>query len=254
MLKDAAAALTLFTRLPVWRLAKVEQRNYDRAVTFWPLAGWATGGVAAGAILGLSLILPALTAAAGALAMRLLLTGALHEDGLADFCDGFGGGYDKQRILAIMKDSHIGTYGVIALIIYFLLVSSLLASVPPALAAAAIFFADPFSKWLAGQLTNVLQYARPEGAKNHAAYSRMDFRRIAAMTVTGFIPSIPLLYISPLYASAVILPVAVFISLCLYMHRKIGGYTGDCCGATFLICETALLAGIVIVYNIAPCN
>ena len=70
-------------------------------------------------IYALSFVLPPLAAVAIALSGRLLLTGALHEDGLADFCDGFGGGYTKERILAIMKDSHIGTYGVIGLIIYF---------------------------------------------------------------------------------------------------------------------------------------
>ena len=160
IIRDAAAAVTLFTRLPLWKLVKVSQGNYDRAVGFLPLAGWITGGTCAVLIYALSFVLPPLAAVAIALSGRLLLTGALHEDGLADFCDGFGGGYTKERILAIMKDSHIGTYGVIGLIIYFLTISALLSSLPSLFAAVAILASDPFSKLLAGQLTNLLPYAR----------------------------------------------------------------------------------------------
>ena len=83
--------------------------------------------------------LPYLVAVLLAVVVRLLVTGALHEDGLADFLDGFGGGgHDRERILAIMKDSHIGTYGVLGLIIYELLLVAALYSLPPTLAALTI--------------------------------------------------------------------------------------------------------------------
>lgn len=244
MLLDAAAALGLFTRLPVWKVVKIDKSNYDRAVTFWPFAGWITGGFAALCIWGLSYILPMSVAVVAALAARLLLTCGLHEDGLADFCDGFGGGYGKERILAIMKDSHIGTYGTIGLIIYFILIVCVLSTLSPMVAACAILAADPFSKLCAGQLTNLLPYARPEGAKNKLTYRRMSLLRIGIMAAMGIIPCIPLSFINARYAFSVILPIIVLILMTCYLRRKIGGYTGDCCGATFLICETMMLISV----------
>ena len=106
------ASLIFFTRLPFWRLHQPPKECYSRVVEHWPLVGWLTGGVMAATLYFGSMVLPYTVAVLLAIAARLLLTGALHEDGLADFFDGFGGGgNDRQRILDIMKDSHIGTYG-----------------------------------------------------------------------------------------------------------------------------------------------
>ena len=246
MIRDAAAAVSLFTRIPAWKIVKIDKENYDRAVTFWPLAGWFTAGVTALSLWLFSFVLQPVVAVILAVAARLLLTCALHEDGLADFCDGFGGGYDKERILAIMKDSHIGTYGTIGLIIYFLLLTALLSSVDPLIGAFAILSADPFSKLCAGQLTNLLPYARPEGAKNKLTYRRMSALRIMVMAVAGVIPAVPLLMLSHSYAFSFIFSVIVMLLLAGYMKKKIGGYTGDCCGATCLLCEIAMLVGVMV--------
>ena len=81
-----------------------------------------------------------------ALAARLLVTGALHEDGLADFCDGFGGGTSRDKILSIMKDSHIGTYGVLGLLFYYGLMWNILTTLSVPLACAAILSGDAWSK------------------------------------------------------------------------------------------------------------
>ena len=111
------AALIFFTRLPFWRLYQPPKESYRAVVEYWPLTGWLTGGLMAVTLWVGSLYLPYILAVLMAIIVRLLVTGALHEDGLADFCDGFGGGgSDRERILAIMKDSHIGTYGVLGLI------------------------------------------------------------------------------------------------------------------------------------------
>lgn len=244
MLHDAVAAISLFTRIPAWKIVKIDKGNYDNAVTFWPFAGWITGGVTALSIWLLSFVLPAVVAVIIAAVVRLLLTCGLHEDGLADFCDGFGGGYDKEKILTIMKDSHIGTYGTLGLIMYFLLLVGLLSSLPPIVAALAILAADPFSKLCAGQLTNILPYARPEGAKNKLTYNRMSLSRIVVMVTVGIIPSIPLVIEKTEYAFAFLLPVVMLVLLSAYMRRKIGGYTGDCCGAAFLLCEVSMLVGV----------
>ncbi|MBQ2585605.1 MAG: adenosylcobinamide-GDP ribazoletransferase, partial [Bacteroidaceae bacterium] len=114
------AALGFFTRLPFWRIANVPKEYFERVVPLWPLAGWLTGGVMALVFWLCSYILPLNLCLIAAILSRVLLTGALHEDGFADFCDGFGGGGTRERTLQIMKDSHIGTYGVLGLILYYL--------------------------------------------------------------------------------------------------------------------------------------
>jgi len=114
-MKNIAAALIFFTRLPFWRLKvfQVSPEHFKQAINYWTVTGWLTGGVMAGTLWLSAWILPESVAILIALLSRLLITGALHEDGLADFLDGFGGGNHKERILSIMKDSHIGTYGVL---------------------------------------------------------------------------------------------------------------------------------------------
>ena len=248
-MKKLAAAVILFTRLPLWRWVNPSQSDYSDAVVFWPLTGWLTGGVTALALVGGATILPMQCAVILALVVRLLLTGALHEDGLADFCDGFGCGGDKARILGIMKDSHIGTYGVIGLIIYYLLTVSLLSSLPPVCAASAVFATDPFSKLCAAQITNILPYARPEGAKNKISYARPGWVKLVFQILCGCLPLFFLLSLSPWFAFATIMPVVTAVLLMLMMSRRIGGYTGDCCGATFLLCEVSMLLGVSIMAN-----
>lgn len=249
-MRRIAAALTLFTRIPVWRWTDIPAAAYSSAVVFWPLTGWITGGVAALTVWLLSMVMPLAPAVTCALVTRLLLTGALHEDGLADFCDGFGGGRDKEGILRIMKDSHIGTYGVIGLLCWFLLVWSLLSSLSADLAAMALLAADPMAKCCASQLTHLLPYARPEGAKNKISYSRMSVGDFLFNVMCGILPIVPLLLVAPLTICAVVFPIAAMALMVRMMRRRIGGYTGDCCGATFLVCEASMLVGIIISINL----
>ena len=249
-MRRIAAAFILFTRLPLWKLVDVKQKHYSTTVVYWPLTGWLTGGCTALLLYLLAMVLPMLPAVAAALAFKLLLTGALHEDGLADFCDGFGGGHDKDSILRIMKDSHIGTYGVLGLICHYLLLASLLSSLPPELAAAAVFAADPFSKLCASQITNILPYARPEGAKNKISYSKMTAWQLLFNLLAGTITLLPLAIACRALLSSALLPAACIILLILMMRRRIGGYTGDCCGASYLICEDTMIFGIVMIQRI----
>ena len=131
------AAFIFFTRLPLWRLHQPEKEAYKTVVEHWPLVGWLTGTTMAAVLYFGSMLFTYEIAILLAIITRLLVTGALHEDGLADFIDGFGGGgTDRQRILDIMKDSHIGTYGVISLILYFLLLFFTLHAMTPIDAAS----------------------------------------------------------------------------------------------------------------------
>lgn len=99
------ASFIFFTRLPLWRLHQPPRECYRSVVEYWPLTGWLTAGVMAAVVYFGSIWMPYPVAVLLAIASRILLTGALHEDGLCDFFDGFGGGgNDRQRILDIMKD------------------------------------------------------------------------------------------------------------------------------------------------------
>ncbi len=240
------AALIFFTRLPFWRAYQPPQSSYKTVVEYWPLTGWLTGGAMAATLYFGSMVLPHAVAVIAAIAVRLLITGALHEDGLADFMDGFGGGGNRERILAIMKDSHIGTYGVLGLIIYMLLLGTALYSMPVTVAALAILGADPFSKMVTSQLVNMLPYARrEEEAKNKTVYRKPSFAAGLSLTVQGLLPLIIMIWLTGISWYLVIaIPPLVMYFLYLLMLRKIRGYTGDCCGAVCLLVELAVYLSI----------
>lgn len=237
MLDRLFAALMLFTRLPFWRLRQVPSEAFARATDWWPAAGWLTGGVTAAALWGAAQLFPMPVAVLLAFGVRVLLTGALHEDGLADCCDGFGGGTTRERRLAIMKDSHIGTYGVLGLIFYALLLTQTIALLPLDAAVRLILVGDPLAKLAAAQLINTLPYVRPvEQSKVGTAYRRMGAEGWLAGAFFGLLP---LLLLPAALAWAVAAPFAATGLLIGYFRRRIGGYTGDCCGAAFLLSELA---------------
>lgn len=249
-MKNIAAALVFFTRLPFWRLKafQVAPEYFSQVINYWAVVGWLTGGVMATSLWLASQVFPYFVAIIIALLSRLLITGALHEDGLADFFDGFGGGNTKERILAIMKDSHIGTYGVISLIFYFLLFYSLLLQLPLHWACLSILIADPFCKYISSQMTRFLSYARTaETSKSKTVYQKMSLKALFMSSIFGLVP----LFLVPdmKWMLAIIFPILTFIGLIILMKKKIQGYTGDCCGAMFLLCELSLYLGIVIVYQ-----
>lgn len=214
---------------------------FKHVVPYWPIVGWLTGGILAGTLWLLAQVLPLQVAWIGAIVVRLLVTGCLHEDGLADFCDGFGGGTTRERTLAIMKDSHIGTYGVVGLIVYFLLWSQMIVF-PLGILCAVAFCADVYSKWCVSHMVNLLPYARKEEeSKAKVLYSRMTLPEVMVGTIAGWLP---LLFLQPVgWGVACFCPPIVFLLLCGWMKRRIGGYTGDCCGAVFLLGELSFYIG-----------
>ncbi len=251
MWANILASFIFFTRLPFWRLYQPPKEAYATVVEHWPLTGWLTGGFMAATLFGACHILPYPVAVILAIIVRLFLTGALHEDGLADFFDGFGGGTDRQRILTIMKDSHIGTYGVLALIFYFLLLWGILVSLPPMTAVFAILAADPLAKMFSAQIVNFMPYARrEEEAKNKTVYRPISLLSTFSLALQGLLPSLPLiLFTDTTWWLAVIAPILIVAFLFLFIWRKLQGYTGDCCGAICLLAELSfyfvllLLAG-----------
>ena len=229
-MKRLIAALSFFTRIPFWRLSSLESRHYENIVPMWPVAGILTGVVMSCTFYMTSLVLPNTVAIVIAMISRILMTGGLHEDGFADFCDGFGGGStglpdkDRERTLRIMKDSFIGTYGVLGLIFYCLLLWNILFSLSDLLPLwkmmICMIVVDVFSKFMSSMIVYFLPYARDaENAKNKIVYNKGS-RPYIAMLLSVMTLNAPVLFL-----------------LFRWMKNRIGGYTGDCCGATFLLME-----------------
>ncbi len=234
------ASFIFFTRLPFWRLHEPPQACYKTVVEHWPLVGWLTGGVMAAILYFGSMVMPYLVAVIVAVVVRMLVTGALHEDGLADFLDGFGGGgRDRQRILDIMKDSRIGTYGVLGLVCYELLLGATLFSLTPEMAAFTILAADPFSKMVTSQLVMMLPYARKEeDAKSKTVYRKMEWKAGVSLAIQGLLPMTGFLFLTRLpWTMIIFLPCLVMYFLYLLIRQRLQGYTGDCCGAVCLLVE-----------------
>ena len=243
------ASLIFFTRLPFWRLHEPPKECFNMVVEHWPLVGWLTGGIMAATLWLGAQVLPYSIAVLLAIVMRLLVTGALHEDGLADFLDGFGGGGDnRQRILDIMKDSHIGTYGVIGLILYLLLLFFCLSSMTPEKAALSILAADPYAKMLTSQLITMMPYAR----KEEEAKAKVVYRQISAvagisLAVQGLLPlGLFIWYTGVEWSTLIFIPALVMYFLYQLIWRKIHGYTGDCCGAVCLLVELSVYLTLLI--------
>jgi len=227
---EALACLGFFTRLPVpaYRLAP---DGFARALWAAPLAGIITA--LAGALVltaAQALDLPPLVCAALAISLLLLLTGALHEDGLADVADGFGGGATGERKLAIMKDSHIGTYGVAALVLSLLLRAGLLAVLVPTGFAATLLVllaAHTASRALLPLMMLDLPNARGSGVS--AGVGRVPSESVMVALGLGAV------FLLPLGFSAALLS-ALLLALCYLVLRwlalrQIGGQTGDVLGA-----------------------
>ena len=244
-----------FTRLPLWRIVKVEREYFEGLVPLWPLAGWLTGGVMALVAWGaLETGLPAGMAVVLAMTARVVLTGALHEDGFAGFCDGFGGGGDRQSVLKIMKDSHIGTYGVLSLIIYYLVMFHALVALQKEYDNPFIFImVDSICKFLASTIIYFLPYARKEEeAKNKLIYTSVPLPEKLASFAAGILPIVlfcPNDFFLPLLmgiTGAVITCALLFLK----MKAKIKGYTGDCCGATFILAE--VVCYVIMTFHTLP--
>ena len=249
------AAFLFFTRLPLWRIHQPSKECYNSVVEWWPLVGWLTGGTMAAVLYWGAQVLPWSVTVLAAIAVRLLLTGALHEDGLADFMDGFGGGgSDRQRILDIMKDSHIGTYGVLGLVVYLALLFALLYSLPPQFAALTVLAADPYAKMLAGQIIQMMPYARTEQtAKARTVYRRMSTVSALLLAVQGLLPVVLYLYYfrdTIDWQYPIFIPCLVMYFLYRLIWSRLRGYTGDCCGALFLLVELSFYITIVVMLRL----
>jgi adenosylcobinamide-GDP ribazoletransferase len=242
---DFLASLAFLTRLPLPRdMASIPLAQAMRA---FPVVGAAIGA-AAGVLLTTlqALGLPSLAAAGLTLAGLALLTGALHEDGLADVADGFGGGRDRARKLEIMRDSRIGTYGVVTLALILVIRAACFADIAGQswwLVICILAAAGAFSRALVVWLMATTDPARGDSLSAGAGRPSRDI--LLAALLVGAVAAVVLSYVTVgLFGAAVIVlagavPAAVIRMLAL---RQIGGHTGDVCGALIVVSETAMLA------------
>ena len=218
-----------------------------RGAWAFPIMGALLGGIAGGAYwLTRELGVPAFVAAALAVALLAFATGALHEDGLADTADGFGGGRTRARKLEIMRDSRIGAYGVLALVLVTLVRVGALAALDGARGFAALLAAAALARGIAALPMCVLPHARADGLGRSAGRAPAPAAAIALILGIGAAVAATLGYgFAPRAAGiaiALAMLAALFVSLLALRH--IGGTTGDVLGATVLAAEAAALTAL----------
>jgi adenosylcobinamide-GDP ribazoletransferase len=234
---EMMVAFQFLTRIPMPSIA-FEVNSLSRAVKFFPVVGLTVG--AGGAILH-RLLLPHLGRSLCALMLLtyfVLITGCLHEDGLADTADGFGGGRNRDQILVILKDSRIGSYGAVALVLSLLMRYSMLVELPVEHFTAYLVSAQVLSRWSSLPLSYLLTSAREkegQGARIASLTSLSSLVFGSVFSAVVVIIALRWLALAPLLAATLVVGLTGW-----FYDRKIGGVTGDCFGATNQLTEIAV--------------
>lgn len=248
--------LMFYTRIPCPKNINHDPDYLNKATRYFPFIGWIVGTISFLAFYVFSLFLSLETAVIFAIITSVLTTGAFHEDGFADVCDGFGGGWTKEKILIIMKDSAIGAYGAIGLVLLFLvkfkLLSESISLFAPSNVLIYLLFisAHSVSRLAAISIIFTHQYSRDDAsskskpiAKNHS------WKEILGSFFFGLIP---LLLLSYFNYSILLAIIPVFITrffMAKYFQKWIDGYTGDCLGATQQVCEVVYYLSILLIWK-----
>jgi adenosylcobinamide-GDP ribazoletransferase len=219
----------------------------SRCAKYFPVVGIGIGLVSAVVLLLADRIWGPVVASLFAVATSIAITGALHEDGLADTADGLGGGTSVEKRLAIMKDSRIGTYGTLALVFSLSLRVTALADMPVWTAAAALILAHAAARITPAFVMNALPYAGDTAAMKvsygDAPVSAHD-QRFALLVVLCAL--LPLAFVSILsVVSGLLLGAALAAAVTLWARKRIDGYTGDVLGAIEQMFEIGFLLGVV---------
>ncbi|MFN6961577.1 MAG: adenosylcobinamide-GDP ribazoletransferase [Rhodocyclaceae bacterium] len=244
------AALRFFTRIPVPAWVGHSETQLDHAARWFPAIGWIVGGIGAAVTLAAAQGWPPVVAVSLGMAATVWLTGAFHEDGLTDTLDGLGGGRSREQALAIMKDSRIGSFGAIGLVLVLLIKFAALcellagggAVLPAPIFIAALIGSHAVSRLAATTLIFALDYARAEG-KSKPLATRLTKGELAFAALWGLAPCLGL----PFQRVALALALAAFVTglLARWFERRLGGYTGDCLGATQQSTEIAFYLGLL---------
>jgi len=236
-------AIQFLTRIPVPAFAVTGEEDVSKAVGFFPAVGLLVGGGGCLLYYAMKSLLPSSTCVILVLIYSASITNAFHEDGLADSIDGFGGGWTREQILTIMRDSRIGTFGALGLIFLVLLKYNLLSMLEWPRFWRWFLFANAASRWSTLPLGMWLSYARPEGQ------GKLVARRVnwPAMLIGTLTIGVTALVFPPRTAIAAIgVACAVALLTGLYYRRRLGGITGDCLGATNQLTEVTLYLAAVL--------
>ena len=250
--------LMFYTRIPCPKNINHDPDYLNKATRYFPFIGWIVGTISFTAFYIFSLFLSTETAVIFAIIASVLTTGAFHEDGFADVCDGFGGGWTKEKILMIMKDSAIGAYGAIGLVLLFLAKFKLLTesislftnSNSYLLVFLLFISAHSVSRLAAISIIFTHEYSRDDAsskskpiAKNHS------WKEIFGSFFFGLIPLLILSYFNFKFLLALIPVFIMRYFLARYFQKWIDGYTGDCLGATQQVCEVVYYLSILLIWQ-----
>jgi adenosylcobinamide-GDP ribazoletransferase len=257
-------AMMFLTRLPVPRFTDHSPDYLEKSVRYFPLIGWMVAALSALPFLIFNKYISEDIAIVASIIAGILTTGAFHEDGFADVCDAFGGGWTKEKILLIMKDSRLGSYGVIGMMAIlfckFLLLKELPKFTPDLQAPSTNIFynyryflvtllaAHSLSRLMPVLVMRYYEYVTdPEGSKSKpTAAQKPTFPALLVPIVTALIPFVLL----PWQFLLTILPVVyIAFSLAKYFKKWIGGYTGDCLGAIQQVSELSFYLGMIIIWR-----
>lgn len=241
-------ALQFFTRLPIPRWVGFEPAWLQHASRYFPAVGLVVAAIACGVYAAAALVLPPMVAALLSTAAGIYATGAFHEDGFADSCDGLGGGHTRERVLEIMKDSRIGAYGAIGIGLMLATKVATLASLPKLAVLGALLSAHPLSRLMACSLIWRMEYARAEGKAKPLAQEMRGGEFLIA-TLTAALPCAAVVAAGLLPAIALAAGLGCMLLAAFWLARKfqrrLGGYTGDCLGAVQQLTEAVFYLGVL---------
>ena len=236
VMKPLLTALQFLTILPI-KIERIEDKDYGKAVFYFPFAGIIIGSLLSLFLLFLNTLPKALISSLILLA-SIVLTGAIHLDGLADTSDGFYGGRGKEDILNIMRDKRIGAIGAVALFSVLICKYSLFYSIPNGLLWEFLILSCSFSRWAQSIACSFFNYAREEGkAKNFIEFSNKRDCYLSGIFV------LLIFILLAKFKGALIFFISLFICL-IFMHyisKKIGGMSGDTIGAINEVAEISVL-------------
>jgi adenosylcobinamide-GDP ribazoletransferase len=241
-LRALAAAVALLTRLPLGTRVRVDRADVARSLAWLPLVGVALGGAIALAARGLEGRLDDGPAAVLIVAGWALATGAIHLDGLADSADALGGG-DRERRLAIMRDSQIGSFGALALVLVVVLKIALVAAVLARGHHLWLIAIPAVARAASSALSAALPYAREEGTGAALVSGGRRAERLAVAVATAMVVALACARLRGLLAVVAVMLLAVAVGR--LAQRRLGGVTGDVLGATIELAECAALLALL---------
>ncbi|WP_259070188.1 adenosylcobinamide-GDP ribazoletransferase [Mucilaginibacter sp. X4EP1] len=243
-------ALMFFTRIPCPKWVDHSKEYLNKSSRYFPMVGILVGSISALFFYGFQFILPKEIALLLSMVASVLTTGAFHEDGFADVCDGFGGGWTKEKILLIMKDSRLGTYGVIGVGLILLLKWTSLNQLPAATIVITLIAGHTISRLNAVSLIFTDEYAREDDtSKTKPLATKMSTGGLVFAIITGLLP---LLLFNNVYVCITLLPLLlVRWYFSWYFKKWIGGYTGDCLGAVQQLSEVVFYISLLVIFKYA---